>query len=428
MPSFAHERARAQPRGARRLPARLPRHLRDAGHRAGRPRACASRAIPDHPPTHGALCTKVSRYAERSYHPERVLQPLKRVGPKGAGQLRAGGLGRGAGRHRRAAEGDRRARPAGHPALQLCRHDGPGAGREHGGALLPQARRLAAGPHHLLQRRRRGADRHLRRQGRHARRALRREPADPDLGQQLDRLEPAFLDLRAGGQARRRQAGVHRPAPHRDRRQVPPAHGAAARHRRRAGAGPDARADPQRLARPRLPRAPCATAGRRCASARCSGRPSAPPRCAACTPRRCAALARDYGTHAAGGDPPELRHAARARRRQCGAADRAAALPGGRLAAPRRRAAAVGLGLVRAGARRRRAAAARPAGRARSRARQHEHHRRRPAARGLGRLRAEDRGAWSSTTATRWRWRRKAARWSRASRAKTCSPWCSSTS
>ena len=37
---------------------------------------------PDHPPTHGALCTKVSRYAERSYHPERVLQPLKRVGPK----------------------------------------------------------------------------------------------------------------------------------------------------------------------------------------------------------------------------------------------------------------------------------------------------------------------------------------------------------
>jgi len=37
---------------------------------------------PDHPPTHGALCTKVSRYAERSYHPERVLLPLKRVGPK----------------------------------------------------------------------------------------------------------------------------------------------------------------------------------------------------------------------------------------------------------------------------------------------------------------------------------------------------------
>jgi anaerobic selenocysteine-containing dehydrogenase len=42
---------------------------------------------PNHPPTHGALCTKVSRYPERSYHPERVLTPLRRIGPKGAGQF-----------------------------------------------------------------------------------------------------------------------------------------------------------------------------------------------------------------------------------------------------------------------------------------------------------------------------------------------------
>ncbi len=42
---------------------------------------------PDHPPTHGALCTKVSRYAERTHHPERVLRPLKRVGPKGSGRF-----------------------------------------------------------------------------------------------------------------------------------------------------------------------------------------------------------------------------------------------------------------------------------------------------------------------------------------------------
>ena len=42
---------------------------------------------PDHPPTHGALCTKVSRYAERSYHPERVLTPLRRVGAKGSGRF-----------------------------------------------------------------------------------------------------------------------------------------------------------------------------------------------------------------------------------------------------------------------------------------------------------------------------------------------------
>ena len=36
----------------------------------------------DHPSTHGALCTKVSRYAERTYHAERLLHPLKRVSRK----------------------------------------------------------------------------------------------------------------------------------------------------------------------------------------------------------------------------------------------------------------------------------------------------------------------------------------------------------
>jgi anaerobic selenocysteine-containing dehydrogenase len=42
---------------------------------------------PDHATTQGTLCTKVSRYAERSYHAERVLHPLRRVGPKGAGRF-----------------------------------------------------------------------------------------------------------------------------------------------------------------------------------------------------------------------------------------------------------------------------------------------------------------------------------------------------
>ena len=41
----------------------------------------------NHPATHGALCTKVSRYPERTYHPERILYPLRRVGPKGSGQF-----------------------------------------------------------------------------------------------------------------------------------------------------------------------------------------------------------------------------------------------------------------------------------------------------------------------------------------------------
>ena len=50
-------------------------------------RAIRLHGNPDHPPTHGALCTKVSRYVERTYHPDRVLRPLKRVGPKGSGSF-----------------------------------------------------------------------------------------------------------------------------------------------------------------------------------------------------------------------------------------------------------------------------------------------------------------------------------------------------
>lgn len=42
---------------------------------------------PAHRHTDGALCTKVSRYTERTYHPERILHPLKRSGPKGSGQF-----------------------------------------------------------------------------------------------------------------------------------------------------------------------------------------------------------------------------------------------------------------------------------------------------------------------------------------------------
>jgi anaerobic selenocysteine-containing dehydrogenase len=40
---------------------------------------------PEHPTTAGVLCTKVSRYAERTYHADRLKTPLVRVGPKRPG-------------------------------------------------------------------------------------------------------------------------------------------------------------------------------------------------------------------------------------------------------------------------------------------------------------------------------------------------------
>jgi anaerobic selenocysteine-containing dehydrogenase len=42
---------------------------------------------PAHPYTQGFLCAKVNRYIERTYHRERLLYPLRRSGPKGAGQF-----------------------------------------------------------------------------------------------------------------------------------------------------------------------------------------------------------------------------------------------------------------------------------------------------------------------------------------------------
>jgi len=42
---------------------------------------------PAHPPTQGFLCTKVTRYLERVYNPDRVLYPMKRAGAKGEGRF-----------------------------------------------------------------------------------------------------------------------------------------------------------------------------------------------------------------------------------------------------------------------------------------------------------------------------------------------------
>lgn len=43
-------------------------------------------ADPDHPITQGWVCGKVRPYLDHVYHPDRLLHPLRRVGPKGSGE------------------------------------------------------------------------------------------------------------------------------------------------------------------------------------------------------------------------------------------------------------------------------------------------------------------------------------------------------
>jgi len=56
-------------------------------------RATKIQGDPEHPVTRGFLCAKVAKYLDRVYSPDRVLYPMKRVGPKGPGRtlrLRSG--------------------------------------------------------------------------------------------------------------------------------------------------------------------------------------------------------------------------------------------------------------------------------------------------------------------------------------------------
>jgi anaerobic selenocysteine-containing dehydrogenase len=54
-------------------------------------RAIAITGDPDHPITAGFLCGKVSNYLDRVYADDRILHPLIRTGPKGAGEFRRAG-------------------------------------------------------------------------------------------------------------------------------------------------------------------------------------------------------------------------------------------------------------------------------------------------------------------------------------------------
>ena len=220
---IAHARNRGvpptvPPTGAGRLPARLSRHLRPAHHRGGR-RGPARGRQPGACP-HGRGAVHQGGAIHRAQLPPRAraaAPPAER--PQGQRPVHARELGGGTRGYCRTAQSHQR--PAGHPALQLRRHHGPGAGRVHGGTLFPPAGRLTAGPHHLRLRRRRGPHAHAGRQGGHEGRALCREPAHPHLGQQFNWQQFALLAPRAGGQAAGRQARVHRSAAQRDGRQMP---------------------------------------------------------------------------------------------------------------------------------------------------------------------------------------------------------------
>lgn len=48
-------------------------------------RAVSIKASKEHPFTRGALCAKVNKFLDRVYAPDRLLYPVKRVGPKGPG-------------------------------------------------------------------------------------------------------------------------------------------------------------------------------------------------------------------------------------------------------------------------------------------------------------------------------------------------------
>ena len=52
-------------------------------------RATKIQGDPEHPVTRGFLCAKVAKYLDRVYSPDRVLYPMRRIGPKGPAEPRS---------------------------------------------------------------------------------------------------------------------------------------------------------------------------------------------------------------------------------------------------------------------------------------------------------------------------------------------------
>ena len=246
------------------LPARLHQHLRARCRAAGCQDAsagCAARCATTTPP--GVICEKVARYAERIHHPDRLMKPLRRVGPKGSRQFAEISWSRRA-RHRGRAV-HRQGPPARQRdgvALLLRRHDGAGAARRHQPAA-PRDEVLALLLDHLRDAVRHRLDRRRRRQARR-RRARGRRAFRPggDLGRQPGEHPGQRHDPRHARQEARRQAGRGRSLPHRHGRAGRHPSRGASRHRRRAGRRRHACPVQGRLCRLGLPAAIHRRAGR----------------------------------------------------------------------------------------------------------------------------------------------------------------------
>ena len=211
----------------------------------------------EHPFTRGFLCKKMNHYLDRVYADDRLLHPLRRVGAKGGGAVRADRLGRGAGDDRRAVRRDREVgrRPAGDPAVQLLRDDGQAPGEQPRPAVLPPARGLEARPDHL--RLGRIARVRVHRRPRQARRRPdggRLVPVPRQLGLEHGQHQQPPLEPDGRRPARRRDDRHDRPLSEPDRREVRLAHRPPPRHRRRAGARGHARDLERGPARRRIPR------------------------------------------------------------------------------------------------------------------------------------------------------------------------------
>ena len=274
--------ARFASRRARGLPARLPGYVCDAcdGRKWPRDRDPGRAGSSDHR-RHAVHEGRALSRPDIFARPVALSDAQGRR--KGRRPLRAHLVGRGARRDRRSLCGDRRfgGRTAGDPAVQLCGHDGAAAGLVDGSPFLPSSRRVAARSHDLRVRGQGRVGGSRRRVDGNGCRGIRRQQADPDLGQQPGHVEPAFLDARAGSEAARREADRDRSVSQRDRRKVPRAHRAAAGHRRRAGLRHHARADRATDASIATTSIATRSASTRSRSARANGRPSASRRSAA---------------------------------------------------------------------------------------------------------------------------------------------------